>query len=104
MIVPVTGLASIGGPEAVWQCAIVICLWDVFDFFFLVFQPVQGFDVARHTEQGVSGMKTTAFMSTFHPPGDNDEEAPIPVKRETSLRRKVQKRPIQKPPVREPRQ
>lgn len=68
-------------------------------------KPVQGFDVARYSEEGVSGVKTTAFMSSFHPAVDNDVEAPaIPVKRETSLRRKVQKRPIQKPPVREQRQ
>lgn len=51
-------------------------------------------------------MKTTAFMSTFHPPAvdDGEEAAAIPVKRETSLRRKVQKRPIQKPPVKDQRQ
>ena len=69
--------------------------------FLFAFQPVQGFDVARYTEEGVSGKKTfTTFMSR----PDDEEAAAIPVKRETSLRRKVQKRPIQKPPVREQRQ
>lgn len=50
-------------------------------------------------------MKTTTFMSRSSATINDDEEAAaIPVKRETSLRRKVPKRPIQKPPVREQRQ
>jgi len=50
-------------------------------------------------------MKTTTFMSRSSATiNDDDEVAAIPVKRETSLRRKVPKRPIQKPPVREQRQ
>ena len=63
--------------------------------------PVHGFDVARFTEPGVSGMKTTAFMSAR----DKEEESEKPARRqrETSLRRKVGKPPIQKLPTREQR-
>lgn len=78
---------------------------NIFQLFFVAFQPVHGFDVARYTEEGVSGMKTTTFMSRSSATiNDEEEAAAIPVKRETSLRRKVPKRPIQKPPVREQRQ
>ena len=72
-------------------------------FFFYNVQapPVHGFDVARYTEPGVSGMKTTAFMSAR----DKEEESEKPAgrRRETSLRRKVGKPPIQKLPTREQR-
>ncbi|KAL9955884.1 hypothetical protein ACROYT_G037281 [Oculina patagonica] len=68
-------------------------------------KPPQGFDVARYTEPGVSGMKETAFMSRSPPSVVDDEEAAAkPARRETSLRRKVQKRPMQRPPVREQQQ
>lgn len=74
--------------------------------FFFNPQPVHGFDVARYTEPGVSkGMKTTAFMARSPTSGTDDEEAEAKsTRRETSLRRKVPKRPIQKLPVREQRQ
>lgn len=77
---------------------------DCFDF--LNLQPVHGFDVARYTEPGVSSdMKTTAFMTRSPTSGADDEEAEVkPGRRETSLRRKVPKRPIQKLTAREQRQ
>lgn len=50
-------------------------------------------------------MKTTAFMARSPTSGTDDEEAEAKsTRRETSLRRKVPKRPIQKLPVREERQ
>ena len=61
---------------------------------------MRGFDVARYTEPGVSGMKTTAFTSG---PAREEEESEKPARRtrETSLRRKVGKPPIQRLPARE---
>ena len=73
--------------------------------FFFNPQPVHGFDVARYTEPVSTGMKTTAFMARSPTSGTDDEEAEAKsTRRETSLRRKVPKRPIQKLPVREQRQ
>lgn len=63
--------------------------------------PVHGFDVVRHSEPGVSSMKTTAFMSSRDEEGEEEEKTEKPVKqrRETSLRRKVAKPPIQSLPT-----
>ncbi|XP_067042708.1 serine-rich adhesin for platelets-like isoform X2 [Acropora muricata] len=63
--------------------------------------PVRGVDVVRHSEPGVSSMKTTAFMSSRDDEGEEEEKTEKPVKqrRETSLRRKVAKPPIQSLPT-----
>ena len=63
--------------------------------------PVHGFDVARHTEPGVSSMKTTSFMSGTARDEEEETEKPTRRTRETSLRRKVGKPPVQKLPTRE---
>ena len=67
---------------------------------------MRGFDVARYTEPGVTGMKTTAFtsgpVSLVHEDEDESEK-PARRGRETSLRRKVGRPPVQKLPTREQR-
>lgn len=85
-------------PNHSWN-AIPILIW----LFFFNPQPVHVFDVAPYTEPGVStGMKTKARSPTSGADGEDANEKSR--RRETSLRRKVPKRPIQKLPVREQRQ
>ena len=84
-------------------CWLWLCGSEWLCFVSVTFQnpPVHGFDVVRHSEPGVSSMKTTAFMSSRDEEGEEEEKTEKPVKqrRETSLRRKVAKPPIQSLPT-----